>query len=79
MFAGIETRILSMVFLPFVGQITDKVAYRRQTNNILLRHVGFLDFSFHASNIPQCKNKKFLKQKIVCLFYPPKIYIYTNL
>jgi len=52
MVAAIETSIFGgLSFYLFLGQITHKVAYRRQTNNILSRHVGFL---WHF--VPCCKH-----------------------
>ena len=46
-------------FFAFLGQITHKVAYRRQTNNILLRHVGYIWLVLACCNHTILKKSKF--------------------
>ena len=60
-------RFCKFVFLLFLGQITHKVAYRRQTNNILLRHVGFIWLVLACCKHTILKKSKF--RKICFIFF----------
>jgi len=70
-------KLLFEVFWPFLANFSHKTTYRRQTMNILLRHVGFIWLLVTCLKHIFFEKSKFRKQYFwifyLFFFYPQKI------